>query len=841
MSTLLERCAAYGALGDELVRVLEESHLDTSGFESVDMVQALLRFKANIQTYRMADPLLPVAVSLLLLPYPLQHEVPPSTVTAMVRIAFPMSFLALEALPLDRNALRRFGIHPDRRSKAIRHIAVTAINNSEARHHWFPRKPLAAAGTKTNVTLGGLLASCAATHGLRTLGIVLNAVMLKVTEDQLMALLIWVHTQHQRLGVTAFAHAVGLITRPEDAKGLSTALKALGANSSAPGCFYTEGIAMRGRAAGEVNWDKEVSYRVDPDLVKDSVIEPDLDTFAGHIDAILDAELPGTYELPELHTWWSSRWQWCVNGSQTRASDAALGIDLRALDATHSRHYRRMASEFTEFNPVPDWDGTTYVSKSAKLEHGKTRAIFACDTRSYFAFSWILNATQKHWKNARVLLDPGHGGTCGMARRIQHAQRGGGVNLMLDYDDFNSHHSTPVMQLLFERLCLKFNCPQWYTDKLVRSFDNMYLVEGSIHRRIMGTLMSGHRGTTFINSVLNAAYLRAAVGSSWFDSALSLHTGDDVYVRANTLADCATILEKAKAFGCRMNPTKQSIGFYNAEFLRCASNPRYGVGYLCRAIASLVSGTWTDPGALAQEEGLTSAIVGCRAVMNRGMSPHLGNFLAPALRYSKGIKLSTVAKLLNGTAAIAGSPVFNQNSAAEVYEFIRPPADPPPVHPAWARHATLSYLADHVSDVEATALNMVPVDIVGLMVTSSYAKGLNLPGKVSPQRVILRRLPSRRFRSVIDATSLMSAPTQPGCLSSFPVLQLFGSRLTPDMLRTLVGLVGGDINAADIRREAFGSDSVTRNIVGFLPFADAASLSSRTDYDMISVQYNIYL
>jgi len=500
-----------------------------------------------------------------------------------------------------------------------------------------------------------------------------------------------------------------------------------------------------------------------------------------------------------------------------------------------------MANEAATTEPLTKWDGRVTVSASEKLEHGKTRAIYACDTLSYYAFSYILGRTQDLWKNKRILLDPGSGGNTSVIRKIREMQNGGGVNLMLDYDDFNSHHSNSTMMVLFEELCEKFSAPQWYRDKLVGSFDKVYIHGRGVIMKVLGTLMSGHRGTTFINSVLNAAYVRASMGSTAYDNTLSLHTGDDVYMRPATLSLCADILAKCKAFGCRMNPTKQSIGFVNAEFLRMALGPHHAIGYVTRAIASLVSGNWTNNHQLNTGEALTSSITTTRSIINRSHVGSIVKIIAPAVKRTRGLKLKVVQALLCGEAALANSPVYNRTDRAPTYKLVAPPSKKVEVSKEWATNATNDYLTDHTSLVEAKGLELSGVDATNLMVASSYSKGLN-PDLSTYAGWTLHRTADTMYRGRVYSSDLTRVEDDyEGVLSRYPLIKMVADLLSDDALRELVYMVGCDSCVPNIREYALGRDRTGVNIIGFIPYGDAAILSRRTLKGNIIVTFDIYM
>lgn len=79
---------------------------------------------------------------------------------------------------------------------------------------------------------------------------------------------------------------------------------------------------------------------------------------------------------------------------------------------------------------------------------------------------------------------------------------------MLDYDDYNARHPLEYQQMVIEELVAHSGYDPVLGQRLADSFNNMYLFRPDTRepQQLKGTLMSGHRATTFINSVLNYAY-----------------------------------------------------------------------------------------------------------------------------------------------------------------------------------------------------------------------------------------------------------------------------------------------------------------------------------------------
>lgn len=259
----------------------------------------------------------------------------------------------------------------------------------------------------------------------------------------------------------------------------------------------------------------------------------------------------------------------------------------------------------------------TFIKQAPKLELGKTRWIYNCDTISYLFFDYILNYVEGNWANESCILDPS---TVPPARTLRETANGA---TMLDFTDFNSQHSIASMQMVFEELRPYIPVAgQAVLDWCVESFRNMYHYEPTpncyppvMKRHWTSTLPSGHRATTFINTILNRAYILDLIGE-----VKSFHTGDDVLLCRPL--DPTSLINKNRV---ELNPSKQSYG-RNGEFLRTVLAHDRALGYPCRAIGTFVSGNWLTDIDYTQTNSLTTQInqlntINSRAGLEWGVLP----------------------------------------------------------------------------------------------------------------------------------------------------------------------------------------------------------------------------
>lgn len=819
------RADNFGAVGDHLLKLLQRRLPYADRFFTLgitDQLLAIERFKSVPDS----DPLFPVALSLLCATYPVQVATSDDTVKTLARLTVDGKLIV------------------DRRPA---HSDDARFLDPEQLKLLFPIKKHPAAKLKVNVYLVEVLDSAKSAGLYPFILPLLRLLAGKCFNDQATSAILYAVGLRSRLPSLAIPFAATCILNPDNVGGLSNALKALGANSSLLGATLTEGKSLLGRGVAPIDLRDAAAYRCDKSRSDASVLHVDQDALAAIVGDIIDEELAHreiTYE--PLADFWTRRWAWCVNGSHSRLVEKSLKFNSTVAFPGVDQVYRRMFSEAYPTEPISTWNGRTYVSASTKLEHGKTRAIFACDSRSYFAFEHLLGPVSAAWLNSRVLLDPGKFGHLGIARRVLGASgiREKGVNIMLDYDDFNSQHSIESQQTVIRVLCEKTQYPPDLADTLIKSFADMNLyVAGKFVGRATGTLMSGHRGTTFLNSVLNAAYIRMACGSSLYSRLHSLHVGDDVYISAPSYADAGTVLKRTSDLGCRMNPAKQSVGTVGAEFLRLGIRKTHAVGYLARSVASAVSGNWVNLAVMAPRELISSAVTTTRALINRSQCSLYPQLLARSLSRAARVPLRVCINLLSGSHAIDGSPVFKSDGTINTYSLTRDEVDilGPRLNPQWPSNATQAYLTYHATPVELKALELSGSSIRSAMLVSSYNKALASNAVSSRQSLRLRRCLPRVAVGSISASKLLTSPPEPGVLSGYMLLSLLKARLNNAHLRELISLAGFPPAPSMLATQAWGAPARSVVIQGYMSYSDAATLSSRTYSGVVYTTYPVYM
>jgi hypothetical protein len=706
--------------------------------------------------------------------------------------------------------------------------------------HLFPNKS-GLAKAKTNVYFSDAYADLQRTHP--TLALEADAyfkLWKGLYNDQAVAVL-FLGLALSRHFKRPFEYALRMVRDPEGAAQLTSVIKGMGAQAHPLGALLVEAKALQGRGSFGLDIVANAESRTVANIP--TVWDVDQNRLGDVVRSILDEEIDMSNYAPlSIDEHWSSRWLWCVNGAHSEESESLLH-GRTVIPSEVPRRYRRVYAEASKDDPEKNWSGVSYFVPSVKYEHGKERAIFGGDSTTYFAFDRLMRPVEAAWRGYRVVLNPGANGTVGMVDRLRRLQGRGGVHMMMDYDDFNSTHSLASMKTVVRTLCEKVGYVGEEAARLHASISNWWILAGGKHHLVTGTLMSGHRMTSFINSVLNRAYL--LIAAPLLARCRSMHVGDDVYVAAPNLETAAAMMADISHSGLAMNPLKQSIGFVSAEFLRVATGKRASYGYYCRALASVISGSWTSSTVLTSRERLTSMVATAWTLCNRAGSQSPADLMVSALvRWTK-IARSTASGLLRGDYALGNGPVRPGGFVPLRFSIVEKKKDVTygELDKVWhslPRLATSDYLTYWVSPVERDVCESLMISPVRAMVNASYRKSY-----VGTEAVIesssLRQerfMADIAFRKSVPVSELLAADELQGALSRYPILMLLRNRLDVGTCRRVLKQLDIPI-ATDIETQCWGGEA--RGVVcnSVLPYSDILSLSRRCATCAIHHSYNI--
>lgn len=446
--------------------------------------------------------------------------------------------------------------------------------------------------------------------------------------DEASAWLLWLVATHESLGAEAFALADIGSGRPKFLKLLNTFAKSLGSQRYDWGCNVCELNTLSGRGVAPVDVDADVRPRIDLDaFLLNKAAVCDLGKLRKCIKKVVASEIEVQPKWGDVASYWSRRWLYTKSGSHTRRiEDIMFGARLDLP----SQPTRREFAEAVNVNVVAFGDPEVHAGLSMKEEHGKTRAIYGCDTRSYYTFDYLLRPVEAVWRNRRVLLDPGRRPQSVLYEELRSKS---GCRYMLDFDDFNSQHELAAMRMVIEEACAGAppDVLRWALD----SWDAMYIhyrdEQGEDKcARMVGTLPSGHRATTFVNTILNAAYCLYVMDGEEL-KVDAFHCGDDVVMFGQDGPVC-DIIKRFLQSPFRVNNAKQSVGESVGEFLRVAFTTTQARGYSARAIASTVSGNWVTENRLDRTAYVETLVRNLWTVAARSGCSRFGTVFISSLR-----------------------------------------------------------------------------------------------------------------------------------------------------------------------------------------------------------------
>jgi len=268
---------------------------------------------------------------------------------------------------------------------------------------------------------------------------------------------------------------------------------------------------------------------------------------------------------------------------------------------------------FEEIAKVTAEPGVMYSAAVEKHEDGKARLLLTSDVVNYVIMSYVLSPVEKVLSHDQRLdySDDVVGEWAKFALRVRQARSGETLRLW-DYVDFNAQHTNATMVVDMTMLgqaygWATYNTPQSradmqrFADWCANSFNNMWIKWPDLHRSHADSgLASGCRGTTWINTTLNAAYnwsVRRSIERLLYVRAVLYETdkGDDVWQLVRDWFTAALLSRMARICGYEGTPSKCFNGPGFGEYLK----QLYGadgsvVGCSARSIPMQVVSSWQN-------------------------------------------------------------------------------------------------------------------------------------------------------------------------------------------------------------------------------------------------------
>ncbi|UHK03129.1 MAG: RNA-dependent RNA polymerase [Sanya totivirus 5] len=410
------------------------------------------------------------------------------------------------------------------------------------------------------------------------------------------------------------------------------------------------------RGVGKVDWDKEIQERVRPDVINlpaEKVYQEAMQIFKQGIN------MGFTYPDMTLKKYIQTRWEWIPSG----AVHSQYPDDKVFMPKCH-----RHRNKFVAVNAMPDLylqriferPPEIHAWASVKYEWAKQRAIYGVDLTSSIITNYAMFRCEEILKHRFMVGEDAEAGR--VHKRLKYMLKDS-ESFCYDFDNFNAQHSITSMQavlLAYRDTCAASMTPEQLAamDWTIRSVERMIVHNNEVipptEYQVNGTLLSGWRLTTFINTVLNYIYfsLSKAFDTKYVDD--SVHNGDDVLISVRSFEAALKVFGKMKAIGARAQEKKCNV-FSIGEFLRVdhkvTVETGLGAQYLTRACATLAHSRIESQAPARLSEALAAAFTRITEVMHRSkgnerVSKQLLDFSVSRLSAVFGVDPRDVNKML---------------------------------------------------------------------------------------------------------------------------------------------------------------------------------------------------
>lgn len=329
----------------------------------------------------------------------------------------------------------------------------------------------------------------------------------------------------------------------------------------------------------------------------------------------------GVPRYVEWKQYWRTRWARMPVGS-------FISQYKEDIDVKNTFDDKRNANKTTVFSAMKNKEHfdflqrrpCMYASTSTKYEWGKLRALYGCDVTSFlhsdFAFGDAEDSLPSYFPVGQRATEEA------VTEKIKCMASG--IPVCYDYDDFNAQHSVEHMQAVL-RAWIDVHAPVMSKEQIasgawvVQSLNDMMVRDNATKElyTATGTLFSGWRLTSFVNTVLNRVYLDACGLKETLQ--YSVHNGDDVFGVAVNFKDVVTLMCKGERLGLRAQHSKQNVGTI-AEFLRMDlfAKEQGTKQYLTRACATMTHGRIETEAVTSMEADIDSLNTRVEAIVSRG-------------------------------------------------------------------------------------------------------------------------------------------------------------------------------------------------------------------------------
>jgi len=351
--------------------------------------------------------------------------------------------------------------------------------------------------------------------------------------------------------------------------------------------FEAEVLVNRG--VGGVNWAQERENRTRPDV---AVISEE-ECYSEAVKILAEGKSDhGRVKTMSWNKYWKQRWQYTPTGSIKSQYKEDL-VDMPGDFRLKNKFVALNTTNITDFESWISRKPSIHAWSSTKYEWGKERAIYGCDLTNFVLTNFCMYECEE---KLPAYFPVGRRAEPRYVNRLLDGILDGHEAFCFDFEDFNSQHSTSSMRAVLRAYADVYGLQMSEDQRramswVIQSVDDMVVhdnIGGTGDYKAHGTLFSGWRLTTFINSVLNAVYTKKIYEPTEARHVLtSAHNGDDVIIGVNNAKQAQGMLRNSLKYRIRAQPAKCVLTGV-AEFLRVDRSSDTGGQYLARAVATLV-------------------------------------------------------------------------------------------------------------------------------------------------------------------------------------------------------------------------------------------------------------
>jgi hypothetical protein len=405
-------------------------------------------------------------------------------------------------------------------------------------------------------------------------------------------------------------------------KELSTPLKSLHNREIIDLTEMFEMACLVNRGIGKIDWSKEREHRVKPDVVE---VKPQ-DVYDHATKIFLEGEQKGfRYRKMTLDKYIGSRWEWVPTGSVHSQYEE---------DKPWIKKEYRHRTKFVTINSMKRYELERLFERkpeihawaSVKYEWAKQRAIYGVDLTSSVVTNYAMFRCEDVFKHRFPLGE--EAAATRVHKRLKYLLKDA-ESFCYDFDDFNAQHSTSSMRAVLLAYYDVFSSQMDPEQRKAMEWVIESINSVTVHNneggnkeeyKVRGTLLSGWRLTTFMNTALNYIYFKIAGALDLQGVVDSVHNGDDVLVAIKNVRVANRIHAAMSRINARAQTAKCNV-FSVGEFLRVEhkvdKEKGLGAQYLTRGVATLVHSRIESQEPVRLTDALKASVTRCEEVAQR--------------------------------------------------------------------------------------------------------------------------------------------------------------------------------------------------------------------------------